>query len=227
VPRFDAVLFDLDGTLLDSIELVLASFHHTFDTHEMARPTDAELLEGLGTPIEAVFARWSDERISIAAMIETYLAHNLAIHDSMVRPYPGVCELVHALCGDGARLGLVTSKRRASALRGLRAIGLEACFETLVCAGEAARAKPYPEPVHHALASLGVAPERAVFVGDSTHDMESGRAARVATAAVLWGPFSRAALEPTEPSVFAHDAAELRRYLYDEPEALAASAPRC
>lgn len=218
MPRFDAVLFDLDGTLLDSIELVLASFHHTFDVHHLARPADAEILEGLGTPIEAVFARWSDEPVVVAAMIETYLAHNLAIHDSMVRSYPGVCELVHALRGDGARLGLVTSKRRPGALRGLRAIGLEACFEVLVCAGEAAHAKPHPEPVHHALASLGVAAERAVFVGDSTHDMESGRAAGVATAAVLWGPFTRAALAPTQPSTFAHDALELRRYLYDEPQ---------
>lgn len=209
------MLFDLDGTLLDSIALVLASVHHTLRIHGVPPPDDAEILEGLGTPLEAVFARWADAPDTLRAMADTYVAHNLAVHDEMVRPYPGVCELVHALRADGARLGLVTSKRRASAIRGLGAIGLDAAFEVLVCAGEAPRAKPHPEPVHHALRELGVDGARAVFVGDSTHDMESGRAAGVHTVAVLWGPFARAQLEPTRPSAFAHDADELRRTLYD------------
>lgn len=214
-PRFDGVLFDLDGTLLDSIELILASYRHTFAHHGIPRPDDARILAGLGTPLEAVLAQWAPDPRAVAAMVETYIAHNHAIHDAMVRPYPGVCELVHALRDDGRRLAIVSSKRRTGVLRGLRAIGLEACFDALVCAGETARAKPHPDPVRHALARLDLDPERAVFVGDSTHDMESGRAAGVRTAAVLWGPFTRAALEPTAPSAFARDAGELRRYLFD------------
>lgn len=214
MPRFDAVLFDLDGTLLDSIALILASYHHTLEKHGLPRPDDAVILEGLGTPLEAGLAQWVDDPRLVPAMVETYVEHNLAMHDAMVRPYDGVCELVHALRADGRRLAIVTSKRRTGTVRGLRAIGLEHSFDVLVCAGDTPRAKPHPDPVHHALAELGIANERAVFVGDSTHDMRSGRAAGVHTAAVLWGPFSRASLEPTSPSVFAENAEELRRYLF-------------
>lgn len=213
MPRFDAVLFDLDGTLLDSIELILASYRHTFVAHGLAPVEDARIVEVLGTPLEACFAKWA-EQSKVAAMIETYVAHNLANHDAMVRTYPGVSELVRALRDDRHELGVVTSKRRESTEVGLRAIGLADVFDVLVCSGETARAKPHPDPVLRALELLGVSAERAVFVGDSTHDMESGRAAGVHTAAVLWGPFTRAALEPTRPTAFARDAAELRAFLY-------------
>jgi len=214
MPRADAVLFDLDGTLLDSIALILASYRHTFDAHGIAQPGDAAIVEGLGTPLEACFAKWADDPRAIAAMVATYVEHNHAHHDAMVRPYHGVSELVRALRDDARKLAVVTSKRREGTLRGLRAIGLEGCFDALVCAGETARAKPHGDPVLRALELLGVAPERAIFVGDSTHDVHAGHAAGVRTAAVLWGPFDRAALEPSRPTAFARDALELRALLF-------------
>lgn len=212
--RFDAVLFDLDGTLLDSVELILASWHHTLAAHGLAPMRDETILAAMGTPLEAGFRQWVSDPAEIARMVTTYRTHNLAHHDAMVRAYPGVTEVVLALRERGARLAVVTSKRREGTLRGLRVLGLEHAFDTLVCADDVTQAKPHPEPVHRALESLGgVEPSRAVFVGDSTHDMRSGRAAGVHTAAVLWGPFTREALEPTAPSVFVRDAAELHAYL--------------
>ncbi len=214
MPRFDAVLFDLDGTLLDSIELILASYHHTIAHHGLAPQTDEVILEGLGTPLEAQLSRWTDDPSAVPAMIATYRAHNLALHDEMVRPYPGVCEVVHSLRARGTRLAVVTSKRRDGTRRGLAALGLEASFDTLVCADDVRNAKPHPEPVELALERLGsVAPDRAVFVGDSTHDMRAGRAAGVRTAAVLWGPFTREALAPTAPDHVVGSAAELASLL--------------
>lgn len=214
VRRFDAVLFDLDGTLLDSIELILASYRHTLARHGLPPPDDAVVLESLGTPLEVGLSRWAADPSALASMIETYTAHNLAMHDAMVRPYPGMCELVRDLRATGHKLALVTSKRRPGTERGLAALGLEGAFDVLVCAGDTARAKPHPDPVHRALEQLGVPHARAVFVGDSTHDMEAGRAAGVRTAAVLWGPFSREALERSSPTAIARDAGELRRILF-------------
>lgn len=210
---YDAVLFDLDGTLLDSVELILASYHHTLARHGLPPRSDAVILEGLGTPLEAQLARWVDDPSAIPAMIDTYRTHNLAAHDAMVRPYPGVTQVVHELAARGTKLAVVTSKRRHGTLRGLASLGLERAFHHLVCADDVTRAKPHPEPVLRALEALGVAPERAAFVGDSTHDMESGRAAGVSTVAVLWGPFTRASLEPTCPSCFVESATELRAAL--------------
>jgi len=212
--RFDAVLFDLDGTLLDSIALILSSYHHTYAAHRLPPVDDAVILAGLGTTLEAAFGHYVRDPAEIARMIETYREHNLALHDGMVRGYPGVSEVVKALRARAVPLAVVTSKRREGTLRGLHALGLSECFDELVCADDVTRAKPHPEPVHLALERLGgVDPGRAVFVGDSTHDMEAGRAAGVHTAAVLWGPFTRAALEPTRPSAFVHDAEELHTYL--------------
>lgn len=214
--RFDAVLFDLDGTLLDSIALIVDSYHHTLAHYGLAPRTDAAILEGLGTPLEAQLARWADEPSALPEMVETYRAYNLARHDAMVRPYPGMCELVHALRARGVRLALVTSKQRHGSLRGLAALGLERAFDELVCADDVTNAKPHPEPVLRALERLGgIAPERAVFVGDSTHDMRSGRAAGVVTAAVLWGPFTREMLMPTAPDHVVESARELAALLLD------------
>lgn len=213
---FDAVLFDLDGTLLDSIALILASYHHTLAHHGLPPQPDAVILEGLGTTLEAQLARWEPDPRAIAAMIETYRAHNLAHHDAMVRPYPGVSEIVHDLAARGVALGVVTSKRRDGTLRGLRALGLSAVFDVLVCADDVGRAKPHPEPVLRALDALGTSASRAAFVGDSTHDMESGRAAGVHTAAVLWGPFSRTALEATRPNSVIESPRSLRSLLIAE-----------
>jgi pyrophosphatase PpaX len=212
--RFDAVLFDLDGTLLDSVALILASYRHTLAHHAIAPiMSDAAILEGLGTPLEAQLARWVDDPDRIAAMIETYRTHNMAIHDSMVRPYPGVCALVRELEANDIALAVVTSKRSDGTRRGLRAIGLEDVFDVLVCADHVERHKPHPEPVHRAIAELGVRRERTVFVGDSTHDVIAGRAAGVHTAAVLWGPFARAALENAGADVVVETVDQLRALL--------------
>lgn len=211
--RFDAVLFDLDGTLLDSIALILASHRHTLEAHGYVVPPDARLVEALGMPLEDCFARFAPGATDIPAMVETYRAHNVVLHDEMVRAYPGVSELVGELDAAGARLGVVTSKRRPEAVRGLERLGIASRFDVLVCAGESKRPKPHPDPVVLALERLGVAPERGVFVGDSTHDMDAGRAAGVATLAVLWGPFTRDALAPTQPTAFAADVEAARRFV--------------
>jgi pyrophosphatase PpaX len=117
-----------------------------------------------------------------------------------VSAYSGMPEVVRALHERGIKLGIVTSKRHEGAVRGLRSMGLEDVFPVVLGVDDVERPKPNPEPVLQALQMLGADAETTVFVGDSTHDMECGRAAGVRTAAVLWGPFSRASLEPHEPT---------------------------
>ncbi|HJL17071.1 MAG TPA: HAD-IA family hydrolase [Sandaracinaceae bacterium LLY-WYZ-13_1] len=212
MPRHDAVLFDLDGTLLDSVALILESYRHTLAAHGLAPRSREEILEGLGTPLEAQLGRWAPAD-RIEALIDTYVEHNLRVHDELVRPFEGVNAIVHALREAGTPLAIVTSKRRRGTTQGLAALGLSDAFDTWVCADDVARPKPHPEPVERALAVLGVGPERAVFVGDATHDVHAGRAAGVRTVAVLWGSGSRDALAAAAPDDWAGDAAELERLL--------------
>jgi len=203
------ILFDLDGTLIDSVRLILDSYHHTLAAHGLPPRSDEEWLRGVGTPLSVQFADWKDEPDTLDALIATYRAYNLAHHDRMVSVYPGVVDAVTAIRAAGRRTGLVTSKNRQGALRGLTLVKLEAMMDVLVCADEVTNPKPHPEPVEKAVALLGADLETTVYVGDSIHDMVSGRAAGVRTAAVLWGPFGRGHLEDAAPDYWLERPADL------------------
>lgn len=193
-------LFDLDGTLLDSIELILTSFHYTSRTHLGRELTDAYWLEGVGTPLRTQLSRVARSDEELDAMMDTYRTYNLDQHDAMVKPYPGVVEVVKELHRTGAKLALVTSKLSEGANRGVRLLGLDEELRVRVCADDVENGKPHPEPVLKALAALDALPEEALFIGDSDHDIGSGNAAGVATVAVAWGPFARETLEAAGPS---------------------------
>jgi pyrophosphatase PpaX len=205
------VLFDLDGTLIDSLRLILDSYHHTLAQHGFPARTDTEWLKGVGTPLRVQLAEWQDDPGTLEAMIATYREYNLEHHDRMVTVYPGVLDAVREIKALGLQTGLVTSKNRHGALRGLSLVGLEALMDMLVCADEVTNPKPHPEPVLKAVSLLGAYPATTVYVGDSVHDMNSGRAAGVLTAAALWGPFSRDQLEPTKPDYWLETPADLVR----------------
>lgn len=204
-----SVLFDLDGTLIDSIELILSSYRHTLEIHRGTVPPNEVWLEGLGTPLWEQFRKFTQDQAEIDAMVATYREHNIANHDAMIREYPGVRAAVERLHAAGKKLGIVTSKLHSSAERGLRLCGYGGLFDVLVGADDVERPKPHPEPVHRALEALGASADEAVFVGDSPHDLASGRAAGVRIGAVSWGPFSREALEAHEPDYWFETAEEL------------------
>jgi len=193
-------LFDLDGTLLDSIDLILTSFRHTARVHLGRELTDAFWLAGIGTPLRDQLTKIARSDQELAAMLDTYRTFNLEHHDEMARPYPGIVDVVRRLHRDGAKLALVTSKLSTGALRGLRLLQLEDEIGVRVCADDVVHGKPDPEPVLKALAAVDARPEDAVLIGDSIHDIESGRAAGIATAAVTWGPFPRELLEQARPT---------------------------
>lgn len=193
------LLFDLDGTLIDSIDLILRSYRHTLKVHRGIEPPDDVWMQGLGTPLWVQFRTWTDDENEIKAMVATYRDYNLAHHDSAVRPYDGVVDALRAVHARGYTLGLVTSKLRSGALRGLNLIGVTDLFSAIVGSDDVTHPKPHPEPVLKALAMLGAKPEATIFIGDARHDMECGRAAGVRTAAALWGPFDRSDLADLDP----------------------------
>jgi pyrophosphatase PpaX len=212
MPPLQTFLFDLDGTLIDSVRLILDSYHHTLAAHGLPPRSDDEWLRGVGTPLTVQFAEWRDSGL-LDALVATYREYNLAHHDRMVTVYPGVVAVVTAIRRAGRATGLVTSKNRSGALRGLTLAKLEQLMDVLVCADEVTNPKPHPEPVQKALALLGADAGKSVYVGDSIHDMMSGRAAGVRTAAALWGPFGREHLEGATPDYWLERPENLLRLL--------------
>jgi pyrophosphatase PpaX len=198
------VLFDLDGTLADTVELILKSFRHTMERHLGDVPEESRFLESIGRPLPIQlrdFARTEEERL---AMLETYVAYQRTHHDEMVKPFPGALEVVDELRDRGVRVGVVTSKGHRIARRTLEVCDLHQRVELVVCGDEVECGKPHPEPVLKALAGLELldARHRVLFVGDSPHDLRAGREAGTKTAAVGWGPLDHRVLKREAPDFF-------------------------
>lgn len=212
---YPVVLFDLDGTLLDTIPMILDSFRHVLKVRFDAELSDAELIDGIGTPLitqcEALQQRFLGhvDPALTEDLVQTYLTHNHAIHDERVQAFPQVPEMLDRLAARGARMGIVTSKGHAIAQRGLQLCGLDHHFEVLIGRDDVQKHKPLPDPIWAALEAMGEPAGRALYVGDSHYDLYAGRAAGTATAAALWGPFPRTRLEPAEPNHWLESPAEL------------------
>jgi pyrophosphatase PpaX len=197
-----AILFDLDGTLIDTIELLLSSVRHAFRGRTERVPTEAEWVAGIGTPLVTQLRPYAATEAELGTLVEGYRSYQREHHDRLTRCYGGVLETVTRLRDQGHPLGVVTSKGDEIASRSLAHVGLAPLMDTVVGCDSCTRHKPDPEPVLVALDRLGYGPEEALFLGDSPHDMASGNAAGVITVAALWGPFTRAMLEPTAPDYY-------------------------
>ena len=210
-----AVLFDLDGTLIDSIELILNSAQHAFRDREGHVPSSAEWLTGVGIPLATMFRRYARDEAEVDALIAKYREYQLANHDRLVRCYDQVVETVDFIRAAGHPVAVVTSKTGWLARRGLDHVGLGPHFDVIVGCDMCERHKPDPEPVYLALDKLGYEPGEAAFVGDSVHDIQAGNAAGVTTVAALWGPFSREDLAASHPTHFLERIADLPKLLSD------------
>ncbi len=195
-----AVLFDLDGTLIDSIGLLLACVHHAFEGRSPA-PTDQEWIETLGTPLRTQLSGYINSDEEIEAVTARYRAFQRKRHDALTLSYPGVKETLEELERRGNPMGIVTSKSNEMMDRGLEWLGALDKMKTRIGVNSCEFHKPDPFPVRLALHELGYEPHEALFVGDSPHDIKAGNAAGVISVAALWGPFTREQLEPHNPSI--------------------------
>ena len=183
--RYPTVLFDLDGTLVDSGAIILASFKHAAKT-VLARDVEDEQIAALvgGSNLYDQMAVLDPSRVE--ELVSVYREHNRPLHDEL-QAFDGVEELVGTLSAEGRKLGIVTAKGRATVDLAFAVIDLEPYFDAVVTADMTERHKPDRQPVLKALELLGSDPFEAAFVGDSPFDVGAGNAAGVFTVAVSWG----------------------------------------
>lgn len=206
-----AVLFDLDGTLIDSIGLLLASVKHTFSGREGSAPTEEEWIAGIGTPLAAQLAPYVESDEDAHDLVVRYRTFQREHHDRLTTPYDGVLDTLEQLYNWGHPMGVVTSKSNEMMERGLRHTGLDVYMKTMIGCDSCSVHKPDPFPVQMALDELGYEAHETVFVGDSPHDIASGNGAGVTTIAALWGPFSKAQLAPYKPTLYLESITDLPR----------------
>lgn len=200
--RLPAVLFDMDGTLLDSIDLIVESAVYAYDGREGPRPTRAEWQALIGTSLDSMLARWARDEADVDFLRTRYREFQVENHDRFVRLYDGVEETLRALHARGHPLAIVSSKLDAGIRRSMDYFNLTPLFDAIVGIESTTHHKPHPEPVFFALEQLGVAAHEAVFVGDSPHDVEAAKAAGVRVIAVTWGAYTRDEIAPSGPDAW-------------------------
>lgn len=210
---YRVVLFDLDGTLADTIDLIVQAGQHACREVLGWTPAREELLLGLGRPLHLHLGEYTKSQEQLDVLIASYRGYQGVHHDELTRPYDGVNDVVRWLHAEGRTLGVVTSKIEPLARRGLRLLGIEEYFPLVVGLESTTRHKPEPEPVLFAMERLGALRHDTVYVGDSPFDLRSAKGAGVASVAVTWGAFDEAALAEQEPTHIARSAGDLRAVL--------------
>jgi pyrophosphatase PpaX len=206
--QFPVVLFDLDGTVIDSGAIILASMRHAAREVLGAEPPDEELMAAVGGPgLEAQMHALAPERVD--ELVTVYRAHNEPLHEGLVC-CAGIDEVLVRLKYEGRRLGIVTAKRRKTVELAFDRVPLAHLFETVVGGDETERHKPDPEPLLLALERLDARPEEAAYVGDAPFDVKAAKAAGLFSVAVTWGGIHpRERLEAEEPDAVVDTADEL------------------
>ncbi len=208
-PALKGVLFDLDGTLIDTYALILESFRHA--TTQVLGHTfpDEVLMAKVGTPLVEEMKDFTDDPAQQDELVRVYRAYNEAIHDERVRAFPGVAELLDDLHARGLLIGVVTSKRGALARRGVDVCGLGAHVEFTIGSDECPQHKPDPAPILMGCERLGLAPAECAYVGDSPFDIQAGNAAGCLTVAATWGMFPAEALMAQGPDAAASEPSQV------------------
>ena len=210
--RFPVVLFDLDGTVVDSGAIILASMRHATREVLGREYADEELLQSVGGPgLEAQMAALASDRVD--ELVRAYRDHNEPLHHEL-EACLGMEGVLVRLREEGRRLGIVTAKRRVTVELAFARVPLGHLFETIVGGDETRRHKPDPEPLLVAARRLGASPGDCAYVGDSPFDMRAARAAGMHGVAVTWGRIhDRARLEREEPDAIVETAEELYEHL--------------
>ncbi|WP_420768678.1 pyrophosphatase PpaX [Parageobacillus thermoglucosidasius] len=195
--KIRTVLFDLDGTLIDTNELIIQSFLHTLEKYYPGKYTREDILPFIGPPLSETFNALDPSRVQ--EMIDTYRAFNHAQHDALIREFDTVYETIETLHKNGVRLGVVTTKIHQTAVMGLKKTRLEPFFDCVIGLDDVQHAKPDPEPIYKALDLLQSTPDEALMVGDNYHDILAGKNAGTKTAGVAWAIKGREYLQQYKP----------------------------
>lgn len=197
VQPFSCILFDLDGTVLNTNELIIKSFQHTLGAHLGVQPADEEFYPYFGEPLRDTLARYDAHRVE--ELITTYREFMYGNHDELVKIFPGTFETLEALHQAGIVLGVVTSKLKMTSEWGLKLFGLDQFIRECITIEDVKNAKPHPEPIELALHRLKQGKEKVLMVGDSPYDLRCASNAGVSSAAVGWSVYSQETLSKENP----------------------------
>lgn len=202
-----AVLFDMDGTLINTIPLILASHQYAFNKIMGWAPTEQEILATIGEPLLTTFSRYGEHGDELMAEYIDWSVPRTASHSAL---FDGMLHMLEVLRSRGFYTGIVTARRCDGMQVCLDAFDLSDLFDVAICAEDTLRHKPHPEPLLLAMERLGITrPEQVLYVGDTTRDLESALSAGCHFAAVGWTAMNREEIDRLGPSFWIERAGEL------------------
>ena len=212
---YTTAIFDLDGTLIDTVPLIVASHRHALTTVLGREVPESALREGIGRPLLEQMRIFDEERAQ--ELFDVYREFNHRVHDEYVTVFPGMLELCDDLRASGVPVGVATSKMLDAVLLAYGVVpGLEERIDALVTIESTATHKPGPEPIEYALELLGRPKEGVVYVGDAASDLQAARAAGIAAVGVTWGAADHDGLAVEHPDAIASTPAELAGILFGD-----------
>jgi HAD superfamily hydrolase (TIGR01509 family) len=210
------IVWDFDGTLADSRPLIEAGMEHALGGLGLQDiPGIREnWLRQIGLPVEEGLKRtFKGLDIDPTEVMKVYRSFDWIAHERLLRPFPGMSELVHELHDRGVKMAIASSKRTSPLVRQLKAFGWTGCFDPLVTPDDVRFGKPHPESLEVCLKVHGLAPGEALMIGDTPFDLEMAQRAGVPSVAVGHGFYGREALLACEPLAYAPDVPALRDIL--------------
>lgn len=194
--KTSAVLFDLDGTLVDTLPLIIDSYEQVFKS--MGLPwSDGDILHWIGRPIVYIASFFANGRED--EFLERYYSHYNLELARRISLFPGTLEILRYLKEKGLSLGIVTSKGSEGTKRTIDLTALPDFMDVIITAGDVSKHKPFPEPVLKALDILQIPSREAIFIGDSHFDIQAGQKAGAVTLGVTWGVASKEELSAFQP----------------------------
>jgi pyrophosphatase PpaX len=215
VLKYKTVLFDLDGTIIDTNELIITTFLHVLGKHFPDQFKREDIIPIMGEPLTLQMERFggSDKR---DFLVQAYREYNEEIHDEFVREIPHVRETLQALHDLGVTMGIVTTKARKTAEMGAKLCGLDSFMSTFIAFEDTDKHKPSPDPILLAMDRLQVDPATTLMVGDSQYDIQAAQNAGVHAAAVAWSVKGPDYLMTFDPTYMLRDMSELVRIVKGE-----------
>jgi pyrophosphatase PpaX len=202
------VLFDLDGTIVDTNELIVQSFLHSLKGETPEPLTREQIIPNMGRPLIEQMIYFTG-RQDVAAIIDKYRAFNLSKHDELVKEFPHVKSVMAEMHAKGIRIGIVTSKIRKTTLMGLKLCGLHDYVSSIVTVDDVTKPKPDPEGIFLAMKELDGKLGETIMVGDSHYDIDAAKNAGVISVGVSWSWKGRSYLEAFNPDHLINDMNEL------------------
>lgn len=212
--KITTLLFDFDGTLLDTNELIVQTFQTVLDAHYPGKYERVDIIPFLGPTLKETMDIVDPAKS--AQLISEYREWNFANHDLLATEFDGVSETLRQLKSNGMKMAIVSTKRNNMIMKGLELISAKNVFDTVIGLDDVQNAKPDPEPLLLAMERLNSTPEETLMIGDNSHDIHGGKNAGVRTAGVAWSLKGEQFMRDLEPDFMLHHISDLLEIIAGE-----------